>query len=52
MGEKIGQGRENAKAYLKDNDAIRTEIEQKVREYYGLVAGPADGSTATPADPS
>lgn len=33
---KIGQGRENAKKYLKENPAICMEIEQKVREHYGL----------------
>ena len=30
-GEKIGQGRENAKKYLKENPAIFEEIEEKVR---------------------
>ena len=35
-GEKIGQGRENAKQYLKDNPAIMSEIEKKVRDHYGL----------------
>jgi recombination protein RecA len=35
-GNKIGQGRENAKQYLKDNPAICAEIEKKVREHYGL----------------
>src|SRR5699024_4856419 len=33
---KIGQGRENAKKYLKENPAVREEIEKKVREHYGL----------------
>lgn len=33
---KIGQGRENAKQYLRDNPQICDEIEMKVREYYGL----------------
>ena len=41
-GEKIGQGRENAKQYLKDNPAIMAEIEKKVRDHYGL-NGAADG---------
>ena len=36
-GNKIGQGRENAKQYLKDNPEACAEIEQKVREHYGLV---------------
>lgn len=33
---KIGQGRENAKAYLKENPAVFTEIEAKVRDKYHL----------------
>ncbi len=33
-GQKIGQGRENAKAYLKDNPTILKEIEKKVRENF------------------
>ena len=35
-GNKIGQGRENAKQYLKDNPAVFAEIEQKLRDHYGL----------------
>lgn len=31
-GEKIGQGRENAKAYLRENPAVFKEIEDTVRE--------------------
>lgn len=31
-GDKIGQGRENAKQYLKENPLICEEIEAKVRE--------------------
>ena len=37
-GEKIGQGRENSKNYLKENPAICDEIEQKVRDFYHLDA--------------
>lgn len=40
-GNKIGQGRENAKLYLKDHPELMAEIEQKVREHYGLVPGDA-----------
>ena len=36
---KIGQGRENAKQYLRENPQIMEEVEQKVREHYGLTAG-------------
>jgi len=35
-GSKIGQGRENAKQYLKNNPEILAEISGKVREHYGL----------------
>jgi recombination protein RecA len=37
-GEKIGQGRENAKAFLRSNPVMLEEIENKVREHYGLPA--------------
>ena len=33
-GEKIGQGRENAKTYLRENPEFRDMIEAKVREHY------------------
>ncbi len=36
--ERIGQGRENTKNYLKENPKLRDEIEAKVREAVGLVA--------------
>ena len=35
-GNKIGQGRENAKNFLKENTAILEEIEAKVRAHYAL----------------
>lgn len=35
-GERIGQGRENAKKYFKDNPELREEIEKKVRAAYGI----------------
>ena len=37
-GEKIGQGKENVKEYLKANPKIRDEISKKVREYYSISA--------------
>jgi recombination protein RecA len=37
-GERIGQGRENAKAFLKQNPERATEIERKIRENAGLLA--------------
>lgn len=47
--ERIGQGRENAKTFLRENDAMREEIETKIRQNAGLLAeemmvgGPDDG---------
>jgi len=35
-GERLGQGRENAKLFLKENPDIKQEILMKVREHYGL----------------
>ena len=35
-GEKIGQGKENVKAFLKVNPDIALEIEQKIYEHYGF----------------
>ena len=35
-GEKLGQGKENAKVVLKDNPDLANEIETKVREFYGI----------------
>jgi len=34
--EKIGQGRENAKVFLKEHPEVLEEVEQKVREVYGF----------------
>lgn len=35
-GDKIGQGKENAKLYLKENPKVTAEIEKKVREHYNI----------------
>lgn len=36
-GEKIGQGKENAKQFLRDNPKLKDEIENKVRESHGIL---------------
>ncbi len=46
-GNKIGQGRENAKQYLKDNPVICEEIEKKVRGHYGLGMKKAEKTEST-----
>ena len=40
-GQKIGQGRENAKMYLKDNPAILAEVEEAVKGVLGINADQA-----------
>ncbi len=37
-GDKIGQGRENAKTYLKEHPEIMEELEAKIREHYDIKA--------------
>jgi len=44
-GNKIGQGRENAKQYLKDNPVVCAEISDKVRAHFGLNGMGAGGKT-------
>ena len=36
-GEKLGQGKENVKEILKKNPEMREEIENQVREHYGIL---------------
>lgn len=45
-GNKIGQGRENAKQYLKDNPQICAEVERKVRELFNMETDAVEGSPA------
>ena len=40
-GERLGQGRENVKQFMKDNPAITAAIEEKVRRELGLFREPA-----------
>ncbi len=53
-GNKIGQGRENTKQYLKDNPDICEEINRKVRAHYGLdgASEEAEGNTKKDDDGS
>ena len=48
-GDKIGQGRENAKQFLKQNPEICHEIEEKVREGFGLDSAGIDEEKAEKA---
>ncbi len=47
--QRIGQGRENAKLYLKDNPALMSEVEEKVKTILGI-SGVAPGVAAETAE--
>ncbi|MBV2162858.1 MAG: recombinase RecA, partial [Comamonas sp.] len=56
-GEKIGQGRDNTREFLKENPALAAEIENKVREHLGIArtaapVQPATDSADKPAKPA
>jgi recombination protein RecA len=46
-GQRIGQGRENAKNYLREHPEVAASIEKKVRENAGILAAVLDGSKDT-----
>ena len=50
-GERIGQGRENARAFLKENKDITAKIEVEVRKALGLVKEPTNGAAEKPQAP-
>jgi recombination protein RecA len=51
-GQRIGQGRENAKQFLRTNSEIANAIEQKVRANSGLVASAMMGTPETDGEAS
>ena len=53
QGEKIGQGKDNSREYLRENPDIAREIENKIRAHFGVVGMeviPAAGAAAAVAD--
>ena len=44
--QRIGQGRENAKLFIRDNQVMLAEIELKVREWLGVKPGAGAGAGA------
>jgi recombination protein RecA len=45
-GERIGQGRENARQFLKDNKDVMAKLDIEVRKTLGLLATPAQPAAA------
>ena len=48
-GERIGQGRENARQFLKDNGETFAKLEAEVRKHLGLTPAGVQPAPATPA---
>ena len=51
-GERIGQGRENARQFLKDNKDVMAKLDTEVRKALGLIATPAKPAADAAAAPS
>ena len=51
-GEKIGQGKDNAREFLRENPELAVEIENKVREAVGIPLLPTDEADAADAKPA
>ncbi len=49
-GDQLGQGKENARAFLRDNPDLADEIEKRIKEKLGI--GPKVDKPADPADPA
>jgi len=49
-GDQLGQGKENVRAFLRDNPDLADEIEKKLKEKLGI--GPKLDSDSTPASPA
>jgi recombination protein RecA len=49
-GEKIGQGKDNSREFLKDNPETAREIEEKIRQAVGVVGGMPQSAEAAEAD--
>lgn len=51
--ERIGQGRENARQFLRDHADTRQEIDTELRRMLGLIkSGPTSGDSEAPAPPT
>lgn len=51
-GDRIGQGRDNARQYLLEHEDIARSIEKKIRVHFGLEPAEAGAAPADPSNPS
>ncbi|OIV36606.1 recombinase RecA [Mangrovactinospora gilvigrisea] len=49
-GDQLGQGKENARRFLKDNPELAEEIERKIKEKLGVIKKPEEVVAAVPAE--
>lgn len=49
-GDQLGQGKENARNFLKDNPDLANEIEKKIKEKLGVGVRPEEPSAEPGAD--
>ncbi len=49
-GDRIGQGRDNSREYLRENPALATEIHNKIRDKVGIVIGGAVSDDGEPPE--
>jgi recombination protein RecA len=50
-GDQLGQGKENARTFLRENPDVAAEIEKKIKEKLGVGVGQADDAASGPAMP-
>jgi len=43
-GERLGQGKDNVREFLKENTALALEIENRIRDHYGVASRGVDGN--------
>jgi len=48
-GERLGQGRDNARVFLRDNPEIREKVDHELRKALGLIASPSTNGDKKPA---
>jgi recombination protein RecA len=51
-GDQLGQGKENSRAFLRDNPDLADEIEKKILEKLGIGAKLDEPATTPPAEPT
>ncbi len=51
-GDQLGQGKENARTFLRDNPDLAAELEKRIKEKYGVGATVDESAPDTPLEPA